>query len=120
MEKAANFATNFPVAFTSETEVKEEQIEEETMVKVEKDLKVLDLPLESETSRKSAPLTGKFLGPTEPIEVLEDAVSEVEFRITELEEYKEVAMELMKEHEQRFALQDLPPLYTRIVKAMLP
>lgn len=76
------------------------------MVKVEKDLKVLDLPLESETSRKSAPLTGKFLGPTEPIEVLEDAVSEVEFRITELEEYKEVAMELMKEHEQRFALQE--------------
>ena len=106
MEKAADFATNFPAAVKVKTEVKEEQIEEETIVKTEEDLNVSVLPLESETSGKSAPLTGPPVGPTELIDVLDEAVYEVECRVAELEEYREAAMELLKEHEQKFAEQE--------------
>jgi len=106
MEKAANFATNFSVAVKVKTEVKEEQIEEETLVKIEEDLNVSVLPLDTETSEKSAPLTGPPVGPTELIDVLDEAVYEVECRVAELEEYREAAMELLKEHEQKFAEQE--------------
>jgi len=64
------------------------------------------LPLESETSEKLAPLTSPPVGPTEPIDVLDEAVYEVECRVAELEEYREAAMELLKEHEQKFAEQE--------------